>query len=325
MSRIDEAMKRAGMAGAGAVGTPLELEPSLSETFGPVPETFVPSETPAMVPREPTAELPAHDDSTSSLFEPYRQRLDEKVTIHADSPPVAVEQYRRLAALLHHTQTDRGLRTVMIASAVAGEGKTLTAVNIALTLSESYRRRVVLIDADLRRPAVGGRFGLANLTGLTEALVADEDRKLALVQMSETLSVLPAGQPMADPMHVLTSNRMRRIIDEAARTFDWVIIDTPPVGLLTDANLLAAMVQAALLVVDAGRTPYTAVQRAIAAIGRDRILGVVLNRLDPNATHDGDDYHNYYAHYYSRPATNGNGNGNSNGSGRSWMKRLLRK
>jgi capsular exopolysaccharide synthesis family protein len=317
MSRIDDAMKRAGMADAAAIGTSLELDPTLLDAVGT-------GDPPTMVPPLPAAEQPAdRDEPASSLFEPYRHHLDEKITLHASSPPVAVEQYRRLAALLHHTQSDRGLCTVIVASAVAGEGKTLTSVNIAVTLSESYKRRVLLIDANLRRPAVGGRFGLANLAGLTEALVADEDRKLGVVQISETLSVLPAGQPMADPMHALTSNRMRRIIDEAAGAFDWVIVDTPPVGLLTDANLLAAMVQAALLVIDAGRTPYMAVQRAIEAIGRDRILGVVLNRLDPSATHTDDDYHNYYTHYYSRPTTNGNGSGNR--SRRGWIKRLLKK
>jgi capsular exopolysaccharide synthesis family protein len=323
MSRIDEAMKRAGITGAESIGTPMELDPAVSDAF-------VPSDTPTMALSESGLEDQSHgDDSIGGLFEPYRQRLDEKVAVHADSPPLAVEQYRRLAALLHHTQSDRGLRTVMVASAVAGEGKTLTAVNVALTLSESYRRRVLLIDADLRRPSVGGRFGLANLDGLSEALLAQEERKLAVVQMSDTLSVVPAGQPMADPMHVLTSNRMRRIIEEASQAFDWVIIDTPPVGLLTDANLLAAMVQAALVVIDAGRTPYTAVQRAIDAIGRDRILGVVLNRLDPDASPGGDYYHNYYTHYYSRAAGNGNGNGNGTGTGtgshRRWVKRLLRK
>ena len=78
----------------------------------------------------------------------------------------------------------------------------------------------------------------------------------------------------------LTSERMRRLIDEAREAFDWVIIDTPPVGLLTDANLLASMVDGAVLVVKAGSTPYDLVKRAVDAIGRERLLGVVLNRAD---------------------------------------------
>jgi Mrp family chromosome partitioning ATPase len=91
--------------------------------------------------------------------------------------------------------------------------------------------------------------------------------------------VLPAGKPDPDPMRALTSGRMRRVLAEAAEAFEWVIVDTPPVTVLPDANLLASMVDAAVLVVGAGRTPYASVQRAIAGVGRDRILGVVLNRV----------------------------------------------
>ena len=84
----------------------------------------------------------------------------------------------------------------------------------------------------------------------------------------------------------LTSDRMRRVIDEAREAFDWVIVDTPPVGLLTDANLLASMVDGAVLVVKAEHTPYQLVQRAVDALGRNRILGVVLNRAQRAARTD---------------------------------------
>ncbi len=100
------------------------------------------------------------------------------------------------------------------------------------------------------------------------------------MQLSDKLSVLPAGQPMRDPMAGLTSPMLGAILDEAGEAFDWVIIDTPPVGVLSDAKLLAAMVDAAILVVAAGRTPFAALQRATMRIGRDRMLGVVLNRVD---------------------------------------------
>src|SRR5687768_12745533 len=86
--------------------------------------------------------------------------------------PIAVEQYRRLAAVLHHAQTQSGIRSVMIASAVPGEGKTLTSVNLALTLSQSFRKRVVLVDADLRRPTVHEVLQVPNVAGLNEGLKA---------------------------------------------------------------------------------------------------------------------------------------------------------
>jgi capsular exopolysaccharide synthesis family protein len=229
--------------------------------------------------------------------------------------PVAVEQYRRLAAILHHAQKERGIRRVLVASALAEEGKTLTATNLALTLSESYRKRVLLVDADLRRPGVNIAFGIAKQSGLSETLAAEVPEKLSVVQLSPTLSILPAGQPNQDPMHGLTSLRMAQILDEASTMFDWVIIDSPPVGILPDAKLLARMADSVLLVIGAGKTPYGAIQRAADALGRDRILGVVLNRVDPSsATPGANQYYRYYA-YGDR----------SNGRGPGLLRRLIGK
>jgi len=219
----------------------------------------------------------------------------EKLVVTERPEQSTIEQYRKLAATLHHAQTERQLKVVMVSSAVSGDGKTLTSTNLALTLSESYRRRVLLIDADLRRPSVHEVFQLKNVTGLTDSLKAENDRRLPLIQASAYLSLLLAGRPDSDPMSGLTSSRMRRLIGEAAATFDWVIIDTPPVVLLPDANLLAAMVDAAILVIGAGKTPHKLITRAIDALGRNRILGVVLNRVDPSCLAGGYGY-GYYSY-----------------------------
>jgi len=156
----------------------------------------------------------------------------------------------------------------------------LTSTNLALTLSESYRRRVLLIDADLRKPSLHEIFGAGNAAGLSECLTSDEERPLPVIQASQYLSIVVAGRPDSDPMSGLTSTRMRRLLANAAATHDWVIIDTPPVVLLPDANLLTAMADAAILVIGAGKTPHRLVIRAVEALGRERILGVVLNRVD---------------------------------------------
>ncbi len=219
----------------------------------------------------------------------------EKLVVTERPAQSTIEQYRKLAATLHHAQTERQLKVVMVSSAVSGDGKTLTSTNLALTLSESYRRRVLLIDADLRRPSIHEVFQVKNVHGLTDSLKAESDRRLPLIQASAYLSLLLAGRPDSDPMSGLTSGRMRRLIGEAAATFDWVIIDTPPVVLLPDANLLAAMVDAAVLVIGAGKTPHKLISRAVDALGRNRILGVVLNRVDPSCLAGGYGY-GYYAY-----------------------------
>ena len=237
------------------------------------------------------------------VFQGYGEIAAGKLVVMPSVPHAAVEQYRRLAASLHHTKLQKDTKVVMLTSASPGEGKTLTSVNLALTLSESYRRNVLLIDADLRRPNVHHLFQLPNVIGLSDGLKSDTEEKLSLIQVSEYLTVLPAGRPDNDPMSGLTSDRMRRILEQAAARYDWVLIDTPPVGFLSDANLLVAMVDVAIFVVRAGRSPYRLIQRALDAVGRARILGVVLNAVAENVDVAG---YNYYG-YYSTPRRIGKG------------------
>jgi protein-tyrosine kinase len=199
-----------------------------------------------------------------------------------------------LAAVLHDAHNTTGLRVIMVASAVAGEGKTLTASNLALTFSESYQKRVLLIDADLRRPSLHTVFRLDTALGLGDGLLSTGETKMLVRQVSPRLAVLPAGRPSSDPMAGLTSERMRRLLEEARQSFDWVILDTPPVMLLPDSHLLASMVEGAVLVVRAGSTPHDLVKRSADAIGRSRILGVVLNRAEISGSQD--DHYQYYGY-----------------------------
>ncbi len=210
----------------------------------------------------------------------------------------ALEQYRKLAATLHHAQEERGIQVVMTASSLPSEGKSLTAANLALTFSESYQRRVLLVDADLRRPTVQRLFGVATINGLDEGLKAEHDRPMALTRLSERLWVLPAGRPDPDPLSGLTSDRMKRLVAEARSKFDWVIIDTPPVSLLPDANLLAANVDGVLLVVRAGKAPFQLVKRTVDTIGHDRILGIVMNAVDFRHDRNAGGYYEYYGYGY---------------------------
>jgi protein-tyrosine kinase len=210
----------------------------------------------------------------------------------------ALEQYRKLAATLHHAQEDRGTQVVMTASSLPGEGKSLTVVNVALTLSESYEKNVLLIDADLRRPTVQRIFDLPTINGLDDGLKGHNKGPLTIVSITDRLSVLPAGRPDPDPLSGLASDRMRRLIAQARDMFDWVLIDTPPVTLLPDANLLTACVDGALLIVRSGKAPYQLVKRAVETLGHDRILGVVMNAVDFAHDRNAGGYYEYYGHGY---------------------------
>jgi capsular exopolysaccharide synthesis family protein len=319
MSRLDEALKRAGAASTApeSINIPsahaLDWFPSAesSESADAVASASVCHDdvSAQLAQKVAASRLKAtsrvHAASTGSrltadYFEqapPHSRSINAAAPISQERPPSpaiqtqgrlfgsphmpssAAEQYRRIAATLHHSQGSQDIRVVMVASAISGEGKTLTATNLALTLGESYKREVLLIDADLRRPMVHAVLGISGGGGLNAVLRAADDCRLGIVPCTANVSVLTAGEPDPDPMSSLTSERMRRVIAEARERFDWVIIDTPPLALLADANLLGGMVDAAVLVVAAGRTPAKAVQQAVTAIGRERIVGVVLNRV----------------------------------------------
>jgi capsular exopolysaccharide synthesis family protein len=233
--------------------------------------------------------------ASGRVSSPVTSLSAEKLVVTPSISPVSLEQYRRLAATLHRRQTETRIKTVLVASTMAGEGKTLTAVNLALTFSESYGRNVLLIDGDLRRPTTHAVLDVPNILGSGIGTPTETDQKLSLIQVSPRLSVLTAGEPDNDPMSRLASDRMRRVLTEAAAQFDWVIIDTPPVGTVPDANLLAQMADVVLLVVQAGRTPARLVQRTAESLGRERVMGVILNRASDVTSTDASSAYAYAA------------------------------
>lgn len=306
MSRIDEALRRTraeqeasaqtppSQGGEGTASTveaddPWNVSGEAMSVARPVgPARYIPS----------TAAAPGSLVGTFLDAQQASPQLYEKLVVSSSKlPSGVVEQYRRLAAALHHAQIDRGIRTVMITSGLAGEGKSLTATNLALTLADSYKRRVLLIDADLRRPSLNKVFQVPETSGLSDGLEADNEAKLPVIQLSPHLTLLPAGRPTPDPMALLTSKRMRHVVSEAREAFDWVLLDTPPIALLPDASLLAAMVDTAVLVVRAARTPLASAQRALEAVGRSRVIGVVLNGVESPSRGKYDYY--YYSSYGS--------------------------
>ena len=206
--------------------------------------------------------------------------------------PFAREQYNRLAAAIHQLQSERRLKVVMITSSTPHEGKTVTAGNLAKTLSESYQSRVLLIDADLRRPSLHSLFGTSNARGLSDTLV--EWGPPPIVQLTPRLALLTAGSRTSDPIRMLTSDRMRLLIDGARVEFDCVVIDTAPIGLLPDAGLVGSLADGTVLVVRAGSTPREIVHRAAAAVGVDRIIGVVLNGIAEEDVAGGSNYRDYF-------------------------------
>lgn len=259
----------------------MHVEPALPQAAQPVE---------AVAPIQPAAS--ASDIASESVTLLEDADLQARL-VTGTSSTVSREQYRRLGAVLHEAQAQNQSKTVMITSALPHEGKTLTVVNLALTLSESYARRVLVIDADLRSPCLHTILNIPNARGLSEVL-QDGQHDLPFVQVSSRLYALTAGTPGPTPLAGLSSRRMGEVLGECAARFDWVLIDTPPVGVLPDAQVLARLVGEVLLVIGAGSTPVAAIERAVAELGGpDAISGTVLNRVDESRIPDA----GYYGRY----------------------------
>jgi capsular exopolysaccharide synthesis family protein len=320
MTRLHEALERAQALANGEAAAPAPPAGTPpAETGAPAEWQFENESWDAAAVAEPAAAEPAAPEpapaspaararvrnklkANGETYEFVNEKNADLLVVGPQAGAVFVEQYRRLAAALHHAQTSTGARSVMVASALESEGKTLTAANIALTLSHSYERKVLLIDADLRRPSQHKLFHLSNEVGLIDVLKPFEpETKLPVQRVSTHLWVMTAGQANPDPMSGLVSDTMRQVITDAGEQFDWVVIDTSPVALLPDANLLAAMVDLAVIVVRAKSTPYTLVQRAIEAIGTERVLGVVLNRAEDKEAAPGSYGYRYSYSYGPSP------------------------
>jgi capsular exopolysaccharide synthesis family protein len=327
MGRIDDALKRASAAkSAGlpaasrlsvvsAAPTTMEdypIEQPAPQQRSPLPEPPVANVAVApAVHREPAVrretavhrEAVVHREAQQVPRETsHRIRIPEtlmgKLVTTPTAPVSAIEEFRRLAVTLRQVRLERTLKVVMVASAAPLEGKTMTSVNLALTLSESYKYDTLIIDGDLRHPSVHNLLGIPAGPGLRETL-RTESAAAPFMRVAEHLSLLQAGRVDDDDNSgfELTTNRMSAILADASQRFDWIIIDSPPVGIVSDAKMLAPLADGILVVIGAGSTDYRLAEQAIAELGPERVAGVVLNRAEARVS--AATSHHYY---HKRPA-----------------------
>jgi capsular exopolysaccharide synthesis family protein len=182
------------------------------------------------------------------------------------------------------------MRAFVITSSGVGEGKTLTALNLAWLLAQSEGIRALIIDSDLRQPCATDYLGIDLSVGLSEVLSGQVSLQEAIVRLEPAgLYLLPGGRAREDVAEMLSGPTFARVISEARRMFDYIIIDAPPLGIFTDANVLISRADAALLVVRAGKTRYSQIDKLLEQLPRERVLGVILNR-----TGDQPDANSYY-------------------------------
>lgn len=199
------------------------------------------------------------------------------LVVIADPHSPSAEAYRSLAANLQFAYSDRQLQTIGITSAAEGEGKSTTVANLAVALAQSGRR-VVILDADLRRPGQHSLFGLQREEGLTNVLLGEQN-ELPLQDTSALgVRVLTSGPVPSNPLEALASRRFDQALALARAQADFVLVDTPPAGALADVAVITPRLDGVLLVVSAGRTKRDLARRAREQLERvnANLLGVVL-------------------------------------------------
>ena len=220
------------------------------------------------------------------------------VTHFVPRSPVA-EAYRTVRTNLSFSRPDNPPRTILVTSAVPQEGKTTTTANLAITLAQ-MGGKTLIVDSDLRRPAIRKVFNLESKEGLTDYLIG-KGALDALIRTTDipNLYILPAGQIPPNPSEVLGSQRMKELVAELSRRFEMVFFDSPPVVAVTDAAVLSRYTDGVVLVVQSGATDREAVARAKTLLGnvQANLLGLVLNNIRIESTY-GSYHYRYYYHYY---------------------------
>jgi succinoglycan biosynthesis transport protein ExoP len=214
------------------------------------------------------------------------------------------EQYRSLRTRVLQAGERRRVQAVVVTSAGVMEGKTITALNLAWLLAQTDGVRALLIDGDLRHPCAAEYLDIDAPVGLSEVLAGEAALDETIVRLDPAgLYLLPGGRSHDNAPEMLSGPKFSAVLSELRRQFDYIIIDAPPLGIFTDATVLVGRADAALVVVRAGRTRYSTLDRVLEPLPRQSILGIVLN----GAEEQPDDSSYYYQRrYYRREETGKN-------------------
>ena len=210
-----------------------------------------------------------------------------------------VEQFKSLSSRFEYRIDVLKCKVVAVTSAIAGEGKTVSAVNLATNLASSGRKKVLLVDVDLRKCDLAKGVGVTPVPGLSEYL-ADSASLKEILRKSPVkgLVVIPGGMRIAAPWDLLSGERFRTFHKAIREHFDLVLLDTPPVIPVSDTLAMRDLVDGFVLVYRLGHTPHPMFKQAMDEIGEKKLLGVVLNAVEPQSEKY---YQRYYGKYYTKP------------------------
>jgi len=303
MSRIFDALQRSGTEQSG-VEYPDMVSVATAVFEAPGSE---PTNDPAKLP-EPKVTAPAPEETVLELQDlqivseagvslPSFPSLEVSATpeshlvFFSQPESLAAEKLRFLGVRLRQIRQSRPLKKVLVTSTIPEEGKSLISVNLAGVLARR-KEKVLLVEGDLRRPVVAHHFGLGRLTGLAEWLQGGSETPSNIYYLNGPgFWIMPAGHPPANPLEMMQSGRLSRLIAQLADSFDWIVVDSPPLLPLADTTVWSRITDGVLLVAREGKTEKKPLQRGLEIIKKSDLLGVVLNGCTDS------DHENYYQRY----------------------------
>jgi protein-tyrosine kinase len=296
------------MSGARSIAVPVRSEasmPSVPSAKAPMP--------PVLSEHRPHAPAAGRDPRTGQFlrFEDLLKCcakpawvLDPRTVAfcEANQHAAGTEQFRTLRTRLYQLREAAPLKKILVTSALAGEGKTFVASNLAQAIAREKERKVLLIDADLRSPALHKHLAAPSSPGLSDYLRGHgTDPEIIQHGQEGNLCFIAAGSSGSDPSELLSNGMLDKLLDRLAPLFDWVIIDSPPCLPVSDANVLASLCDGVLLVLRAKTTPSAAADKARKELQKRKVIGVVMNAVEQTDTYGG-----YYAYGYGNKS-NGKG------------------
>ena len=218
----------------------------------------------------------------------------KSIISYNDPKSVISEQYRAIRTNIEYSNVDQNTKTILVTSSDKNEGKTTTVSNLAVSFA-NLNKKVLIIDCDLRNPSIHKMFKLNNIYGLTDILAKDRavDKCIQETEL-KNLYVLTAGATPPNPAEILSSEKMKNLIEDLKNIYDYIFIDTPPIGLVTDAGVLSSFIDGVVLVVKSESVEKKYLEetkKKLDAVDA-RILGAILNSYKSEQK----DY-NYYSYY----------------------------